>query len=562
MRTLLVAVALAPLAIATMARAQTTPATPVCATTPLDSVNVAGLQKDADCFAAVEAQAKTEKQLRLDRLDYLKAHPPTFSANDVTVNEDAGTVSVVITRANANGYDSKVNWRITGGTATAGLDYTNGSGGFAWPASWGGSMTITFPILKDQLVEPDETVNITLTAETNAIIGHQPTVTIKDVPPPVVVPPDGILSPGISGLPDVPSEFDPATLLKPFGIPPSMGSDPLGAFRFICGAGPLKYDDPIVFPNQPGHSHLHQFSGNITVDANSTYESLRKKGDGTCGGTNQGKTLNRSAYWHPAMLDGRGNVVQPDDYGIYYKRIPEGTPNCDPASPKFQGICVDLPNGLRMVVGSNFKGGWKQPHTPPQTPYVGAFRFNCVTANGNGIAGVSGQYFDIASVPKCEVGNQFSMTLQFPPCWDGIHLDAADHGSHMDYMTNGKCDAKHPYLIPTFLFSMGWKVQPGDDTTLWSLSSDDIDKTKPHGWSIHADWFGAWDPDANHKRWYPHCINGHLSGTGGSFCDGTSFDAGSPWHLKPDGTLVKTWTNPVHLVPIPPLPVPMGGMTH
>lgn len=372
----------------------------------------------------------------------------------------------------------------------------------------------------------------------------------------------GILSPSLSGLPDIPSEFDPTTLLKPFGVPPSMGADPLGAFRFVCGAGPLRYDDPIVFPGQPGKSHLHQFSGNITVDANSTYESLRSKGDGTCGGTGQGKTLNRSAYWHPAMLDGKGNVVQPDDYGIYYKRIPEGTPNCDPKSPQFQGICIDLPNGLRMVVGSNFKGGWRQPHTPAQTPYVGAFRFNCLTANGNGIAGVSGQYFDIASVPKCPVGSQFAMVLQFPMCWNGTQLDSPDHGSHMDYMYQGRCDAKHPYLIPAFLFSMGWKVQPGDDTTLWSLASDDIDKTKPRGWSIHADWFGAWDPEAGHKRWYPKCINGHLSGTGGSFCDGTSFDSGSPFHLKPDGTLVKAWTNPNHLVPIPPLPTPMTGMAH
>jgi hypothetical protein len=375
--------------------------------------------------------------------------------------------------------------------------------------------------------------------------------------------PDGsIMSPGPSGLADIASEFDPATLFKPFGIPPSMAGDPLGAFRFDCGAGPLKYDDPIVFPGQPGKSHLHQFYGNISVDGNSTFESLRTKGDGTCGGTNKGQTLNRSAYWVPAMFDGKGNVVHPDGIGVYYKRVPEGSPNCDPKSAKFQGICVTLPNGLRFVVGSNFKGGWKQAHTPAQTPYVGAFRFNCLTANGNGLAGVSGQYFTIADVPKCPVGMQFAMALQFPPCWDGIHLDTADHGSHMDYMVNGKCDAKHPYLIPTFLLSMAYNIKEGDDTTLWSLSSDAIDTTKPRGWSIHADWFGAWDPTAL-DRWYPHCINGHLSGTGGSFCDGTAFDAGVPWHLKSDGTLVHSFTNPQHLVPIPPLPVnPMQGMTH
>ena len=39
-------------------------------------------------------------------------------------------------------------------------------------------------------------------------------------------------------------------------IPASAAPDVLGAFRFICGAGSLAYDDPIVYPCQPGASHL------------------------------------------------------------------------------------------------------------------------------------------------------------------------------------------------------------------------------------------------------------------------------------------------------------------
>jgi hypothetical protein len=135
--------------------------------------------------------------------------------------------------------------------------------------------------------------------------------------------PDGsIMSPSPSGLADIASEFDPSTLLKPFGIPPSMGGDPLGAFRFTCGAGPLKYDDPIVFPGQPGRSHLHQFYGNTSVDGNSTFESLRTKGDGTCGGTNKGQTLS-SAYW--VMFDGKGGS----------RTWNKQAPNC--IRPAFQG---------------------------------------------------------------------------------------------------------------------------------------------------------------------------------------------------------------------------------
>ena len=38
-------------------------------------------------------------------------------------------------------------------------------------------------------------------------------------------------------------------------------------------------DDPIVFPGQPGASHSHDFFGNTTTDASSTYASMRSLGE-------------------------------------------------------------------------------------------------------------------------------------------------------------------------------------------------------------------------------------------------------------------------------------------
>jgi hypothetical protein len=370
--------------------------------------------------------------------------------------------------------------------------------------------------------------------------------------------PREIPSPGPQGLPPIASEFDPKSLMIPaWGkgtIPPSMGTDPLGAFRFICGAGQLAYDDPIAYPGQPGKSHLHQFYGNTSANGNSTFESLRAKGDATCGGDGKGHALNRSAYWIPAMLDGKGNVVQPDYVTIYYKRLPDSDPRCHPeTNPLALGKCLEIPNGLRFIAGSDLKGGFRQAHTPKQTPYVGASRFNCTTAQGLAIAGVTGQYFDLASVPQCPVGAQIMAIIQMPNCWDGVRLDAADHGSHMDYPYGGKCDAAHPYVIPSFLIETSYKVLPGDDQSKWSLSSDAMDPTKPRGWSLHADWFGAWDPVAL-DTWTKFCIDGHLSGTGGDFCNGTMMNASVPLHLQPDGSLVRSYTNPHHLVPVPPMP--------
>ena len=68
------------------------------------------------------------------------------------------------------------------------------------------------------------------------------------------------------------------TLKKAWGsgeIPRSAKPDVVGAFRFICGAGQILYDDPIVYPGQPGRSHLHQFYGNTAADAHSTFASIR-----------------------------------------------------------------------------------------------------------------------------------------------------------------------------------------------------------------------------------------------------------------------------------------------
>ena len=112
-------------------------------------------------------------------------------------------------------------------------------------------------------------------------------------------------TPTLAGLAKVSSGLDIASLLTPtWGtgqLPPLEAGQVEGAFRFLCAPSHNAYDDPIVFPGQPGKSHLHTFFGNTLADGNSTYESLRKTGDSTCN-----DMLNRSAYWIPAlMLEGR-----------------------------------------------------------------------------------------------------------------------------------------------------------------------------------------------------------------------------------------------------------------
>ncbi|MBL0116025.1 MAG: DUF1996 domain-containing protein [Sphingomonadales bacterium] len=217
-------------------------------------------------------------------------------------------------------------------------------------------------------------------------------------------------------LPDVPSNFDVnSELVKAWGtgaIPASALPDVVGAFRFICNASHLSYDDPIVYPGQPGKSHLHQYFGNTSADANSTFTSLRTTGSSTCN-----SPLNRSAYWMPAMMNGKGQVIKPDYVSVYYKRRPKTDPLC----AKIGTACVDLPRGLRFVFGYNMLNTTAKP--------TGGGYFNC-----QGTGAVSGHYKDLPTAQaNCPATAQLGAVISAPECWDGKNLDSADHRSHVAY---------------------------------------------------------------------------------------------------------------------------------
>ena len=90
------------------------------------------------------------------------------------------------------------------------------------------------------------------------------------------------------------------------GIPASIADAAPDSFHTVCGLASFASDDPIVFPNQPGASHLHDFFGNTTTNAASTLASLLR------GGTTCELKADTSAYWVPALISTTGRVVKPD----------------------------------------------------------------------------------------------------------------------------------------------------------------------------------------------------------------------------------------------------------
>jgi CSLREA domain-containing protein len=111
-----------------------------------------------------------------------------FSSAAFSVNENAGTAIITVTRANDLSVAATVNYATSNGTATAGTDYTATSGTLSF-AIGDTSKTFPIPIINDSLDEPNETVNLTLSNVTgNAALGTPSTavLTIIDDDAPVV----------------------------------------------------------------------------------------------------------------------------------------------------------------------------------------------------------------------------------------------------------------------------------------------------------------------------------------------------------------------------------------
>ena len=250
------------------------------------------------------------------------------------------------------------------------------------------------------------------------------------------------------------------------GEMPSAASDGVGAFRSVCQITKYAWDDPIVYPGKPGVAHLHMFWGNSAIDAFSTAQSLKTSGNGTC----RGGIANRSSYWIPAVLSSEGRVLVPHEVHSYYKR--------EYALGKSVPL-QRIPPGLKIISG-DMKAS--------STQNIQRYSYKCWNTYTGDFATLTG--------PKCKSGDFLSVNVFFPQCWDGKNLDSADHKSHMTWPAGGTCPASHPVALPGLSSHILYKA--ADVTAAGSnihLSSDMYTVNGNGGYSLHADFFEAWDDD-------------------------------------------------------------------
>ena len=223
--------------------------------------------------------------------------------------------------------------------------------------------------------------------------------------------------------------------------------------RHACVVTHLSYDDPVVYPGQPGAAHLHMFYGNTSTDHNTTSANIRQRGNSSC----RGGTVNLSAYWSPALYDANMQVRIPHSIFIYYKNFTIERSQLRP-----------IPVGMQMLASQ---------------AVLNAHQFHF---------GPHPIDFDDGSPSVVGLG----LTIDFPNCAavdaQGNPILSSPGGtSHLAYAAYNGCPASHPYSMPSMSINLVYNLDPN---SRWQLASDSSPDTQ--GATLHADYIAGWTDTA------------------------------------------------------------------
>jgi hypothetical protein len=111
-----------------------------------------------------------------------------FNATGYVVNENAGSVTVSVTRSGNTTQASTINYATSNGSSIQPSDYTNTSGSLQF-APGETVKTFVVPVINDALVEGNETINVLLSSPAGAVEGSPftATITILDDDKPLIL---------------------------------------------------------------------------------------------------------------------------------------------------------------------------------------------------------------------------------------------------------------------------------------------------------------------------------------------------------------------------------------
>ncbi len=218
-----------------------------------------------------------------------------------------------------------------------------------------------------------------------------------------------------------------------------------GSFGVVCAFSHRNEDDPIVFPDQPGMSHQHDYFGATSVAAATKWKSLLTMPN-LCDSSGD-----LSAYWAPTLQADLVDVT-PIEMAVYF-RTPTGADPTQVAAP---------PNGLELI---SVRSGWTCVRT--DTPQK--------------------------KMPLCPSPSLTRLVLEYPDCWDGKHLSSSDHRSHVASSVDGQCPSTHQTLIPQMATEIRYELKNFPKDTQYSLSSGKIE-------DAHGDAILVWNQEVLKKE--------------------------------------------------------------
>ena len=255
------------------------------------------------------------------------------------------------------------------------------------------------------------------------------------------------------------------------------------SFAVNCTYSHTLPDDPIVYPGKPGEAMVHDFFGNPSSNANSTYIKLNNNKVTTCDAS-----ADVSSYWAPQLKRPSG-ILRPIYMKTYYKNDQAVVP-----------VNV-IPPGLQMLAG-NHMGTAPNPHVD----------FLCL---GKGYSSTMPQ----TCFPSTPGGiSQFNISVHFPDCWDGRSLTpfqgvnggeermdklmkAANGALNVAYRNvDGTCPVAYPIKIPELQLNISYDLGNDPDLTNAQLSLDPINRDGqwvPQWGSMytaHGDFINVWHP--------------------------------------------------------------------
>lgn len=355
-------------------------------------------------------------------------------------------------------------------------------------------------------------------------------------------------------------------------------------------------DDPVRNWGAPGTSHLHTFFGSTTVNAYSTYASLRNRANQYSTGTpkkvastTSGGPYNATGYWMPSLIktnpfgNGKNYAIKIKDVTIYYVQAAS-----EPSRARLvrclryvMGKNMDDPNDVQVAA----ELAAAQAATPGRYSAYNASLVNsgftgwsCVNTSGTIVQTTSAQDYSkwlktTAGVDPwggaCLSGYSLFANFNAPECYDGKNPWSPGGYKHFRYPIAdnlaplGRSCPNGWYRVPVLILTVHFTHKGFADYGNWRFSSDDAMQAKltelgtprtiANGESGHTDWMNGWDDTAMYgnaagtvEGWLKHCIG--VEGNQGHECNTSTINGTSSLQIgnAPDGTRTPQIQYPVY----------------